>query len=305
MKGVIILPKYLENFWTPIAEDTNFNNIVSENVHLFYTVRDAFDFELRYADEVDVDSDTDIVCMFGVPYHNRPILIKGLIELNKNIKLVMWPGDLQCYGNTLCLSNKLKVFERCDLILPFMHEYFVKMYPQFVSKARFVYKCFAPHERYMKFLFNDKPNIRCLLSGSLNQSVYPLRTFIVNNRHAAVDYRGPTYTGANYVKLLHSYFCCVTSSSVFNYVLAKYFEIPATGSLLLANVTEDSKRLGFIPYKHYIPITKDNVFTKITQCLKNPEEYTNIRREGMKFVRKNHSIVNRIKQLKKIFDKLG
>ena len=196
------------------------------------------------------------------------------------------------------------MFERCDLIISFAYEYFAKIYIQFLSKYKFVPKSFAPHGRYAQFLFNDKPKMKCLLSGSLNNDVYPLRSLIVNKHHVDIEHKPPTYVGDDYAKLLHSYFCCVTSASIFNYVLAKYFEIAATGSLLLANETKDSKRLGFIPNKHYIPITKDNVFTKIEQCLENPANYNTIRREGMEFVRKNHSVVNRIEQLKRIFDEL-
>lgn len=306
MKGVIILPKYLESFWTPKPgpKGSNFDDIVSENVHIFYAMKKTFGFDLKFADEVNVNNGVDVVLMFGVPYHNRPELIPGLLDLNKSIKLIMWPGDLQCYNNKVCLANKIKVFERCDLIIPFMYEYFVEIYPQFVSKCKFVPKFFAPHERYTKFLFNDNPITKCLLSGSLNKDVYPFRFFIVDKRSTYVDYEPPRHVGAEYAKLLHSYFCCVTSSSIFNYVLAKYFEIPATGSLLLANETKDSKRIGFIPYKHYVPITKDDVFIKIKECINNPNDYTNIRKEGMNFVRENHSIVNRIELLRKIFEEI-
>lgn len=263
----------------------------------------SFGFELRYVDEVDVDSNTDIVFMFGVPYHNRPKLIPGLIDLNKSIKLVIWPGDIQCYNNNQCLQNKIKVFERCDLIISTVYEYFIKLYPQFMSKHRFMPKFFAPYKRYTQLLFNDKPKMKCLLSGSLNPEVYPLRSFIKDNC-ISVEYKPPIYVGDSYAKLLNSYFCCATSASTFNYMLAKHLEITAAGALLLADETKDLERAGFIPYKHYIPITKNNVDTKIKQCLKNPEEYNNIRKEGMEFVRKNHSINNRMVWLKKVFDEL-
>ncbi len=97
MKGVIILPKYLEKSWTPKSspKGLDFNNILSANASFFYIIRDALGFGLRYADEVHVDSDTDVVFMWGVPYHNRHKLIPGLVDLNKNIKLVLWPGDIQ------------------------------------------------------------------------------------------------------------------------------------------------------------------------------------------------------------------
>jgi len=301
MKGVIILPTFCKKLWMPKSE-LDFSNILSANAPFFYVMRDTFGFELRYADKVDVDADTDIVFMFGVPYHNRPKLIPGLLDLDKKIKLVMWPGDIQCYGNKLCLENKIKVFKRCDLIISPAYEYFVKLYPQFVFKYKFMPKFFSPHDRYVKLPFNSNPKTRCLLSGSLNPQVYPLRSFIKNA--GLVDYAPPVHKGDAYARLLHSYFCCVATSSVFNYVLAKHCEIPATGSLLLANETNDSKKAGFIPNKHYVPITKSNVFETITHCLENPTEYEYIRKEGMKFVRENHSVDNRMDMFKKIFERM-
>ena len=306
MKGVIILPKYLEKLWTPKfgSNGLDFNNVLSANASFFYTMCDTFGFDLKYADEVSVDTNVDVVFMFAVPYHNRPKIIPGLIDLNKNIKLIMWPGDLQCYNNKLCLENKLKVFERCDLIVSPSYEHFVKLYPQFLPKYRFMPKFFSPHDRYMRLPFNDAPQMRCLLSGSLNHQVYPLRSFIKNNGGGLVDYRPPTYVGDAYAKLLHSYFCCVATSSIFNYALSKHFEITAVGSLLLADETEDLKKAGFISNQHYVPITKPNVFKTITQCLKNPVEYEHIRRAGMKFVRENHSVINRMGMFKIIFEEM-
>ena len=306
MKGVIILPKYLSKFWIPkvTSNGNDFSGVMSVTAPLYYMMRDTFGFELRYADEVDVDADTDIVFMFGVPYHNRTSLPPGILNLDKKIKLVVFTGDVQCYGDKLCLDNRIKVYNRCDVILSQSYEYFEEMYPQFLSKFEFFPLFFSPHSRYTKLSFNDNPMVRCLLSGSLNKDVYPLRSLIVNKHHADVDYKPPTYVGDNYAKLLHSYFCCVTSASIFNYVLAKYFEIIAAGSLLLASETKDSRRLGLIPHRHYVPITKDNVFTIVEQCLKSPNDYNDIRKEGMEFVRKNHSVINRVEQLSKIFVEL-
>jgi hypothetical protein len=74
--------------------------------------------------------------------------------------------------------------------------------------------------------------------------------------------------------------------------------------LLLANEIDDLKKAGFVPYRHYVPITRADVLVRIDKCLKNPNDYDHIRREGMEFVRKNHSVVNRIERLRKIFDDL-
>jgi hypothetical protein len=146
--------------------------------------------------------------------------------------------------------------------------------------------------------------MRCLLSGSSNPKVYPLRSFIKKNGGKLVDYKPPKYVGDSYAKLLNSYFCCATSSSIFNYAGSKYYEIPAAGSLLLANEISDLKRAGFIPNKHYVPINKTNVIKTISHCLKNPATYEHIRIEGMKFVHENHTLTNRMTMLKILFEEM-
>ena len=145
MKGVIILPKYLKTLWSPKSgsKGLDFSAVLSNGAPFYYAVRDVFGFELKYADEIDVDSNIDILFMFGVPYHNRPKLIPGFLDLNKNIKLVMYTGDVQCYNNQECLKNKTIVYERCDVILSACYEYFAEIYPQFLSKFIFLSQFFS------------------------------------------------------------------------------------------------------------------------------------------------------------------
>jgi len=298
MKGIIIIPKFYKETW--LRGDNN----SSVWAPLFYGIEDYFNFKIVFADEVNISSDIDLVIMFGVPYHNRKELIPGILDIDKNIKLIMFTGDLQCYDDFLCLSNKIKVFDRCDLIISFSNEYFVEMYPQFLHKYVFMPHFFSTYERYSKFEFDNVRIMRCLFCGSINKDVYPLRHFVVTHKNENLDYHFPKYKGNDYPNLLNSYFCCLATSSIFNYVLAKYFEIMATGSLLLANETKDSKKVGLIPYKHYVPINKKNVFDKINMCLKEPEVYNKIRKTGMEFVRKNHSVLNRLTLFKKLINNL-
>ena len=301
MNGVIIIPKFYETHRDRWVPETTATSVFAP---FFYEIKHKYGFDMRFADEINVPDNTDVVIMFAVPLHNRPELIPGLINLNKKTKLIMFTGDLQCYGNQLCLDNKAKTFERCDLILSSTNEYFTKMYPQFLLKYEFMPDFFSPYDRYAQLPFNQTPKNKCLLCGSIYQPVYPLRSFIIDSHNVNVDYKPPVYARKKYAQLLHSYLCCISTSSIFNYALTKCFEIMATGSLLLVNETEDFKKIGLVPYKHYIPITKSNVFDKINQCIQNPNNYDDIRKTGMAFTRENHSIINRMKQFEKILNKL-
>jgi len=305
MKGILILPKYLEEHWVPKkgVGGFDFSDVIGNNAPFFYSVGNALGFEIRYADEVDVPSGTDMVIMWGMPYHNRPKIVPGFFDIPENTKLVMFPSDIHCHGNAECLENKIKVFERSDLIIASSYEFFALLYPQFLAKFEFVPNCFSPFARYSQLPWNTEPRMQCLLSGAASPRVYPLRAFVQrNSRHVA--YRPAVYRGDSYARLLNSYFCCFASSSIFNYVIAKYFEIPAAGSLLLADETSDLKRIGFVPGKHYVRVERKNALEKIAHCLEHPQEYQDIRREGMEYVRRNHSVLNRVARLESMLKEL-
>jgi len=287
---ILILPTFLKNrlnTWPYIQ--------------LFYAIRDTLCFELRFADKIDIPSNTDELFLWGMPYHNRPNLVPGFDNLNSATKLILHTGDINCHNDDWCLKNKLKVFERCDVILSPSYEYFLLTYPQFMDKHVYLPASFSTHDRYVGLSYNTNPIMKCLLSGTVSWA-YPLRSFIKNNKTKYIECIGKKdgYVGYRYAKLLNSYFCCVTSSGVSKVALTKFFEIPAAGSLLLVDRIKDLDRLGFIPYKHYVPINRENVFDKILHCLNCPDQYDDIRRRGMEFVRSNHSIRNRIEELNKI-----
>ena len=282
----------------------------------------------------------DLICSnFGfevyVSQASRPIS-----EGAKTIILYGWETNFPPFD---CFSNKAKVIcylhdmhyakkhnplrieellNRCDKILVPYFSYFVKNWPQFIDKAVFFPHFFAPHSRYVNLPFNVDPKIKCLLSGQYHES-YPIRNMILESVRKGggcreiIDVLGHPRFGKNqfytrkysgkgndYAKCLNEYFCCVTDSSKFEFMLTKYFEIPATGSLLLANETEDSKALGFVPWKHFVPITLDDALSQIIDCLNNPNKYQEIRKEGMRFVRENHSVLNRISQLKSVLEEM-
>jgi len=288
MNKIIILPTYLKKREWPY-------------IQLFHKIKNQLGFELRFADKIDVPADTDDLFLWGMPYHNRPDLIPGFFTINKNTRLILHTGDINCHNNKICLKNKIKVFERCDIILSPSYEYFSLTYPQFMDKYAYLPASFSSYERYAKLPFNISLTMKCLLSGTVSWA-YPLRSFIKKNKTKDIKYvgKGAGYVKDRYARLINSYFCCVTSSGVSKVVLTKFFEIPAAGSLLLTNTIDDFDRLGFVPGHHYVSITKKSVFTQISDCLKNPDKYEHIRKRGMEFVRKNHSVDNRIKKLKKI-----
>jgi len=277
-------------------------------------VRDELGFDIiPLTPKTRIPSNTDLII-------SRGDVAPNFIDLNKKIKVITWLGDVNLpldettkEGREMIAIRKA-ILERSDLVISSGYSEFKKDYPQFMDKMVFFPKNFSTISWFCGLKFNKRPKMKCLLPGSSRLSIYPLRNYIKEHSNRNIidigvkipKRRGKKgmarwpHVGEDYAKWLNSYFCCVTSSSIFNYVTGKYFEISAAGSLLLANETEDSKRAGFIPYVHFIPITKGNALSQIKKCLKNPEKFDKVRKAGTQFVRENHSVYNRFGQLKKI-----
>src|ERR1019366_1381333 len=74
---------------------------------------------------------------------------------------------------------------------------------------------------------------RALLSGSVSQQVYPFR-WACQKTHA-FNVLPPQGLGRDeYLAYLGTYRYAITCNSIFEYTVAKYFEIPAMGAVLIA-----------------------------------------------------------------------
>lgn len=246
-----------------------------------------------------------------------------IVELNRRIKLITWMGDVNI---SPCPFEQMKqrkrrrkeVYERSDLILLGMRHFFRKKYPQFMDKMIFFPKHYGYYEHFCDVFFNENPKRKCLLSGSTHEDTYPIRSHVRKNIGPGLldkcittvpdcrKKRVPLWrhTGKDYAKLLNSYFCCVTDSSIYKCVPGKYYEIPAAGSLLIANRTEDSDLLGFVPGVHYVAVTRGSVIRQIKDCLDYPGKYNQIRKAGMQFVRTCHSPFIRFEKFKRVIRKV-
>ena len=116
--------------------------------------------------------------------------------------------------------------------------------------------------------------------------------------HPSIDRlpRGANITGQNYINYLSEYLCCFTCCLTKDtpYIINKFFEIPASGSLLLAYdewVKDGLKEIGFIDGENYISCNKDNILEKIEWICndKNRNEVDRIRKNGNDLVKNNHT----------------
>lgn len=271
---------------------------------LLQKIAEHFNSEVEYTQNPKILTDTDVVLSYAMPHHGIPNYpIKQLVNLPPKVKLVSFLRDLQCYDNEVCKSRLRSILDRSDVIISYNYSKFNEWFPEYREKYIFFPQFFGPEKDYNGFKLNKNAILKCLVSGASNY-VYPLRRYV--KKHKQVVYKSTSwgrkkgYVRRKYAELLHSYFCCMTSCSIFKMVLAKHSEIPATGSLLITNDCEDLRQAGFKAGKHYISITKKNAFDVIQDCLQNPEAYNKIRKNGKRFVHRFHNERNRFELLKNV-----
>jgi hypothetical protein len=95
------------------------------------------------------------------------------------------------------------------------------------------------------------------------------------------------------------------SVSPFGYAVAKYFEIPATGALLLADDTVSAplNELGFVANQHYVPVSLKNLEEQVQYVLaeNNREELDKVRRNGQALVHQRHKSSDRARDINECF----
>jgi hypothetical protein len=314
MSGVILIPKMFGSKFY----------VTDRYMCLFEMIRDKLGYRIIISNTTkDIPKHVDIIIAFKSPQHSNPETFMDLVERSGKTKIVGYFSDIHSFGNKIYERNISRMLERCDVIICPYDEAFRDKWPQYRDKYIFFPQYFAPHERYATLPFNKNPVYKCLLSGSVAPpNVYPIRMHIkmkgTSDKVTVMNHPGyrrnwfhellgkilqkELFMKESYAEEINRYFCSVATSSIYRYIVAKYFEIPAAGTLLLANETDDLKKLGFVPFRHYVPITHADALSKINECLSAPQHFTEIRKQGMHFVRNHHSVNNRFSTLKDILE---
>jgi len=229
---------------------------------------------------------------------------------------VFFADDLH-WWNRRMREMKLLSFAVSDLILSTYGYCWRKLYPE-ISFKRVEW---VPHSASSDFMlsYNHEPDNAIFLSGAINEA-YPLRQQMLKlhqagayaikyHRHpgyyCGYDYQADARIGRGFAQMING--CRVGfADSVFpyGYVVAKFFEIPATGALLLADeaVSGPLAELGFVAGEHYVPVSLKNLEERVAYVLdeKNREELDRVRRNGQQLVHKRHKTSERAKQINEL-----
>src|SRR5262249_8848485 len=163
--------------------------------------------------------------------------------------------------------SKLLAYLLCDVVIGTYAYRFEELYPEVSRLKRFVW---SPHSASADFLlpFNEAAENAVFLSGAVN-SAYPLRPMlwaltgpeghrVVRHPHpgyhCGYDHRRAAAVGPAYARMLNRYRTSFTDGTIYRYTVAKVFEIPATGALLLVDsaLRAPMQRLGFVDGEHYL-----------------------------------------------------
>lgn len=214
-----------------------------------------------------------------------------------------WLSDSEHYA-------KLAAFLLCDLVLATTADRLPAYFPEVHQLARVVW---VPHAASPEFLlpWNSGAQNALLLSGAI-QREYPMRQAlkalcdegrypIVHlphpGYHCGYDHGSDPRVGAGYARTLHRYRAAFTDGGQQRYIVAKCFEIPGTGALLLADrdLAPSLARLGFLDGEHYTSTSIEDFEDRIQDVL-NPsrhEEFDVMRKNAHVLIRDRHTTSHR------------
>jgi len=209
-------------------------------------------------------------------------------------------------------TTKLTAMQRADRVM----STYAPVFEQVTGLALGSRVMHVPHAASPHFLLplNTRPVNRILLAGSTAPEWYPYRA-LVKDKIAKGDIRfvelpHPGYSfenggrdkiGLGFGLELNRYRACITDGSRLNYTVAKIFEIPATGCLLVLNVEMMPfvAQLGFQPFVHYVPYDRDTLDDVADFVLDpdNRDDIDSVRARGQALVWSRHTMGHRMATL--------
>ncbi len=207
--------------------------------------------------------------------------------------------------------ERCKYFEKnkIDLIFSTTKSSFLQTYPKYKDKFRWFPFSINPN------VFKDwrlKKDIDFLLIGQLYDRVkktgyqtntpkgrYQFREDVLNQMrgvkgfvfHSHPGHMAPASALLNekYAKELNRSKIFFTCGSTLKYPVLKFFEAPASKTLLLAEPVQDILDLGFKDGVNFVACNQSNFYEKAMYYLKNEKERMKITENGYQFIRSDHT----------------
>ncbi len=194
--------------------------------------------------------------------------------------------------------------EEINYLFPHYRDAFLRWFPEY--KERMIW---FPHH-VPTHLFKDyglDKTINWLFMGSTIPHLYPLREMMIKifkTQPGFVMHRHPGYdrtyynskqalVSKRYAEEINRAKIMLTSQSIYQYPILKYFESVACHTLLVANGSQELTDLGFQDGQTFIEVNESNLFEKANYYLYNEQERLRITKQAYNMVREHHSTEKR------------
>ena len=324
-------------FYVIVGEQESWLKYVSEEYfHLFAHLRNTFGWHVLTQNAFkDEKSGAEMSSMFKRKFGRAPDVMLIMEYVDDMVRLREMSPDLPDTALWLFLDDlhfghddannyigdddakrqkKRAGILAADLVLGAYTYELDLFYPEAAAKPR----AWIPHGASSNFQLPMRPasatTRAVFLSGSTEAKWYPYRAMIekmiqggderfVQHRHPGyfVEHDAASATraavGSSYAALLNSHLACVTDGSDLDYAVAKIFEIPAAGCLLLVNneMAPHLLPLGFVPGVHYLTFTAESLSDVVDAVLdeRNSAAIDEIRAQGQALVWSRHTVAHR------------
>jgi len=231
-------------------------------------------------------------------------------------KKYIFADDLYWWTDEVRL-NRSAGYALFDTVLSAYAYEWDECFPEFAGTKRLVW---IPHSASPDFMLPYNPHAEnaVLLSGHIGhynplrakmkllceQGSYAITHYAHPGYMRSYDYSKDEEVGRGYAEKLNKYRAGFTDAYTYKYVVAKYLEIPATGSLLLGDdaVRGPLEQLGFVDNTHYVAVSRKNLEEKLHYVLdqRNHEELDEIRRRGQELVWQKHKTSDRARAIDEV-----
>ena len=242
---------------------------------------------------------------------------RALDILEMDCRKCIFADDLHSWDAGM-KQRKRNAFLMCDMVLSTYAYIIEDFYP---SLSRMKQVVWVPHSISPDFMLplNEQPENAVLLSGAISRH-YTLRPRLWSLResgayaiayhphpgyHCDYDHNTHESVGRGYAQTINRYRTAFTDTTKYRYLVAKYFEIPATGALLLAadkQVGAAFEKLGFVDGVHYVSVTDEDLEEKIEYVLdeRNHAALDLVRRTGQELVWSRHKTSDRARLINEV-----
>lgn len=204
-KALFVMPqKYIKNFITDFY------------INLFTIINQIFETKLLSSCLFDPSSIRESVVFIISLSHWEEEEQKKILSIPKNKKIVLWHDDM-FFKSKKEISITNNIFEKTNIIINANKNAFELLWPDYIEKSFWIPLFASPC--FFKTINKNAKN-KCLLSGQLKATHYPLRNFINQSSSKYIEklkhpnYENPNVKsiGENYAKIINSFFTCVTDS---------------------------------------------------------------------------------------------